>query len=144
MVVLFFFFFKQKTAYEMRISDWSSDVCSSDLSRRSFRVSADVRHQQTRTQLAAHPLPVETGLGVETGKVLEVQALAIRRELRRADVLQVQQVVDLIRASRIDRARCRQQQIGRAHVCTPVNTAHIVCRILLEKKQLQQKMRTKS
>src|SRR3546814_1471251 len=27
-----FFFFKQKTAYEMRISDWSSDVCSSDLS----------------------------------------------------------------------------------------------------------------
>src|SRR3546814_5138200 len=29
-----FFFFKQKTAYEMRISDWSSDVCSSDLGRR--------------------------------------------------------------------------------------------------------------
>src|SRR3546814_9288681 len=29
----FFFFFKQKTAYEMRISDWSSDVCSSDLNR---------------------------------------------------------------------------------------------------------------
>src|SRR3546814_2794244 len=28
-----FFFFKQKTAYEMRISDWSSDVCSSDLRR---------------------------------------------------------------------------------------------------------------
>src|SRR3546814_3724358 len=28
---LFIFFFKQKTAYEMRISDWSSDVCSSDL-----------------------------------------------------------------------------------------------------------------
>src|SRR3546814_11958563 len=27
----YFFFFKQKTAYEMRISDWSSDVCSSDL-----------------------------------------------------------------------------------------------------------------
>src|SRR3546814_2235586 len=30
-VCLFVFFFKQKTAYEMRISDWSSDVCSSDL-----------------------------------------------------------------------------------------------------------------
>src|SRR3546814_2545261 len=29
--VIFFLFFKQKTAYEMRISDWSSDVCSSDL-----------------------------------------------------------------------------------------------------------------
>src|SRR3546814_8364904 len=33
---LFFFFFKQKTAYEMRISDWSSDVCSSDLGNLSF------------------------------------------------------------------------------------------------------------
>src|SRR3546814_7591525 len=31
MFVVFIFFFKQKTAYEMRISDWSSDVCSSDL-----------------------------------------------------------------------------------------------------------------
>src|SRR3546814_8448091 len=30
--VCFFFFFKQKTAHDMRISDWSSDVCSSDLS----------------------------------------------------------------------------------------------------------------
>src|SRR3546814_2929178 len=38
MLVLFVFFFKQKTAYEMRISDWSSDVCSSDLGiRREFR-----------------------------------------------------------------------------------------------------------
>src|SRR3546814_10764910 len=32
-IVCIFFFFKQKTAYEMRISDWSSDVCSSDLFR---------------------------------------------------------------------------------------------------------------
>src|SRR3546814_4515125 len=32
-VLLVFFVFKQKTAYEMRISDWSSDVCSSDLAR---------------------------------------------------------------------------------------------------------------
>src|SRR3546814_5749076 len=41
-ICLFFliFFFKQKTAYEMRISDWSSDVCSSDLPRRA--------HQQSR------------------------------------------------------------------------------------------------
>src|SRR3546814_4779048 len=33
---MYFFFFKQKTAYEMRISDWSSDVCSSDLARHEF------------------------------------------------------------------------------------------------------------
>src|SRR3546814_3528185 len=38
-VDLFVFFFKQKTAYEMRISDWSSDVCSSDL----FPVAAPQR-----------------------------------------------------------------------------------------------------
>src|SRR3546814_18100656 len=38
--MIVFFFFKQKTAYEMRISDWSSDVCSSDLSAVSKVVSA--------------------------------------------------------------------------------------------------------
>src|SRR3546814_2939433 len=36
-IVIFVFFFKQKTAYEMRISDWSSDVCSSDLEVREFQ-----------------------------------------------------------------------------------------------------------
>src|SRR3546814_3465108 len=37
-----FFFFKQKTAYEMRISDWSSDVCSSDLIASTEVAPADV------------------------------------------------------------------------------------------------------
>src|SRR3546814_1784008 len=37
-VLVIFFFFKQKTAYEMRISDWSSDVCSSDLPSPSSRL----------------------------------------------------------------------------------------------------------
>src|SRR3546814_10338490 len=53
-----FFFFKQKTAYEMRISDWSSDVCSSDLRRRD--VAAAGQHadplalgQQALDQVAA-------------------------------------------------------------------------------------------
>src|SRR3546814_8488142 len=36
-ILSFVFFFKQKTAYEMRISDWSSDVCSSDLSSARMR-----------------------------------------------------------------------------------------------------------
>src|SRR3546814_3587624 len=48
-----FFFFKQKTAYEMRISDWSSDVCSSDLEVSSVREQlADyrlVRFDMTRS-----------------------------------------------------------------------------------------------
>src|SRR3546814_12099108 len=45
MNLVLFFFFKQKTAYEMRISDWSSDVCSSDLSP---------RQRPRRRQLATH------------------------------------------------------------------------------------------
>src|SRR3546814_4644218 len=43
-----FFFFKQKTAYEMRISDWSSDVCSSDLGA---QLAADDRHQDRHRAL---------------------------------------------------------------------------------------------
>src|SRR3546814_6607500 len=49
---LFYFFFKQKTAYEMRISDWSSDVCSSDL-RRSPVVRADAGGKRARRIAAA-------------------------------------------------------------------------------------------
>src|SRR3546814_11506157 len=63
-LLLWFFFFKQKTAYEMRISDWSSDVCSSDLHRRDAdrlcvpelprgAVPLAARHRQ-------YPLPAET------------------------------------------------------------------------------------
>src|SRR3546814_2093684 len=41
---LFFFFFKQKTAYEMRISEWSSDVCSSDLDMQCAFFGAGPQH----------------------------------------------------------------------------------------------------
>src|SRR3546814_3960971 len=41
MFFLFVCFFKQKTAYEMRISDWSSDVCSSDLIDRGAKLVSD-------------------------------------------------------------------------------------------------------
>src|SRR3546814_1026319 len=48
-----FFFFKQKTAYEMRISDWSSDVCSSDLPR----LRAVEQHRGDDHQPLDHHLP---------------------------------------------------------------------------------------
>src|SRR3546814_2757703 len=49
MIVFCFFFFKQKTAYEMRISDWSSDVCSSDLAAGEARGRARrPRHRRAR------------------------------------------------------------------------------------------------
>src|SRR3546814_5527375 len=48
LLLCFFFFFKQKTAYEMRISDWSSDVCSSDLATRIvIRAIGDVEPGQS-------------------------------------------------------------------------------------------------
>src|SRR3546814_15121216 len=56
-VVFFFFFVKQKTAYEMRISDWSSDVCSSDLpalAQFSNRISKDSRHVLRKRQYFGH------------------------------------------------------------------------------------------
>src|SRR3546814_4975684 len=54
----FVFFFKQKTAYEMRISDWSSDVCSSDLHGRNKgrltirRCLQEARHGQSHRHAA--------------------------------------------------------------------------------------------
>src|SRR3546814_17709015 len=49
---LLFFFFKQKTAYEMRISDWSSDVCSSDL-RAARSASASAKRKSTGSQVSS-------------------------------------------------------------------------------------------
>src|SRR3546814_6306581 len=57
------FFFKQKTAYEMRISDWSSDVCSSDL-------RSDSRIEQLRVP----PQSVEAGQAVLGGLMLAPDA----------------------------------------------------------------------
>src|SRR3546814_19002319 len=56
--VFIFFFFKQKTAYEMRISDWSSDVCSSDLIRH-----ADLATNAKRSRL--HRVDLATGADQE-------------------------------------------------------------------------------
>src|SRR3546814_3987277 len=50
---IFFFFFKQKTAYEMRISDWSSDVCSSDLAGRCV-IRRRHRYMPARQSRAIH------------------------------------------------------------------------------------------
>src|SRR3546814_6594371 len=66
-----FFFFKQKTAYEMRISDWSSDVCSSDLfycvTWLGERVVADIRKAVYAHVLRLSPIFFES---TRTGEVL--------------------------------------------------------------------------
>src|SRR3546814_1073977 len=48
-----FFFFKQKTAYEMRISDWSSDVCSSDLE--ALELVSSLLSKSRRVRMAGTP-----------------------------------------------------------------------------------------
>src|SRR3546814_1151567 len=48
-----FFFFKQKTSYELRISDWSSDVCSSDLSSYEFFCAAGKQFDEKLAELGA-------------------------------------------------------------------------------------------
>src|SRR3546814_17092714 len=65
MRLCFLFFFKQKTAYEMRISDWSSDVCSSDLLPVEERAGDGLephpaeRRRDRGRGLAGHPVVVE-------------------------------------------------------------------------------------
>src|SRR3546814_1512896 len=58
LILVFFFFFKQKTAYEMRISDWSSDVCSSDLH------AAPPAHADLKPQLAGAITQDQFHLGI--------------------------------------------------------------------------------
>src|SRR3546814_9590182 len=66
-VVIFIFFFKQKTAYEMRISDWSSDVCSSDLIADALMIRSRTRSpgRKSAVQLSRGPWPLTRKLYVE-------------------------------------------------------------------------------
>src|SRR3546814_6523421 len=57
--VVLFFFFKQKTAYEMRISDWSSDVCSSDLREAGHGEDAQAGVLAAEHGLVSRVVPVE-------------------------------------------------------------------------------------
>src|SRR3546814_9003952 len=69
----FVFFFKQKTAYEMRISDWSSDVCSSDLRCTSPVRSTTAEPAATSTDTTSHLTgpngyqPLGTTASIDTG-----------------------------------------------------------------------------
>src|SRR3546814_15205176 len=60
--ILVFFFFKQKTAYEVRISDWSSDVCSSDLDAIPAKGAAGARRHFVVRAQAVWAIMAEEGL----------------------------------------------------------------------------------
>src|SRR3546814_10733773 len=65
LLLWFFFFFKQKTAYEMRISDWSSDVCSSDLLVRGIGV-----RRLRKREFAGSIVRIGNLVGCEIGRVV--------------------------------------------------------------------------
>src|SRR3546814_5003973 len=77
----FFFFFKQKTAYEMRISDWSSDVCSSDLLGPSFPPPLDLAALLLVQLARLFPQPLRAKAArrrQQVGMVIALVALATR------------------------------------------------------------------
>src|SRR3546814_8269141 len=79
-VVMHFFFFKQKTAYEMRISDWSSDVCSSDLAR-------GVAVSYCRPVGGARPWPQMTGMMTIAPRTMSLILLDLGRSPSNANAM---------------------------------------------------------
>src|SRR3546814_15199011 len=84
------FFFKQKTAYEMRISDWSSDVCSSDLAAGKF--------------IDDHDLAV-------LDDIVGVDAKHLDRLQRLIDVMDDPRVLDVIEVVALQQARILEQPL---------------------------------
>src|SRR3546814_6097735 len=107
----------------MRISDWSSDVGSSDLS-----ASDGFRNRETPAQVRRAwwlcPCPSRTARSAPCGS-------ARRRPAPFRHGKGAPRHAKDTPASAADDAG----QIGRAHVCTPVTKAHLVCHLLLEKKK---------
>src|SRR3546814_3067175 len=77
---IIFFFFKQKTAYEMRISDWSSDVCSSDL-QLCWRAGRAGKGGFGISPNRGHPLPASPGLRRRRGQSSRLKPLLQQRQL---------------------------------------------------------------
>src|SRR3546814_9135714 len=101
----------------MRISDWSSDVCSSDLPFLRINRSGSILEPPGKTPSANSTGGVRTA--PPSGSIKHV------RERRRCTIIR----------ARKKAAGARPIQIGRAHVLTPVTNAQLVCRLLLEKKK---------
>src|SRR3546814_4376249 len=114
----------------MRISDWSSDVCSSDLTL------------TTKPRFAIVQVPVEE-LGLTEEQRFEAWWIARFLEMygTKDQGNPLTEHLDGPRPSVVGRPGAvlwtiQMRKIGRAHVCTPVTNAHLVCRLLLENKKL--------
>src|SRR3546814_7602987 len=78
---LIFFFFKQKTAYEMRISDWSSDVCSSDL----VQGKIDTLNGLKENVIVGRLIPAGTGAAMSRLRVTATSRDAALRASQRSE-----------------------------------------------------------
>src|SRR3546814_1030004 len=99
----------------MRISDWSSDVCSSDLNSSYFRCSMTTLKPDDRHS-GVCPKSTSASTDRDAGEIRG-------------------RINDHSRFLPLGIAVHQRIQIGRAHVCTPVTNAHLVCRLMLEKKK---------
>src|SRR3546814_2416822 len=103
-----FFFFKQKTAYEMRISDWSSDVCSSDLNKRINRIAIIQEHRMIIKAL-------ERGVSEERlAKALNVNVSHIKRKRRLLEGI-CPEVAELLKDKYV---RSEERRVGKECVGT--------------------------
>src|SRR3546814_3746398 len=123
----------------MRISDWSSDVCSSDLIGRTALLASSAalarRHIGRRAWFAA---PRQGG-----APRARISAQGPRRPDQRLMRLPILPTLVVAAAVAVmiglgfwQLERKAWKEIGRAHVCTPVTNAKIVCRLLLEKNTI--------
>src|SRR3546814_17799704 len=106
---LYFFFFKQKTAYEMRISDWSSDVCSSDLLY--LQPAAAPLLAEMREVGAAAREDAMRGLSPEQREQLIEMLLLIKNNLAERDGREE-------RDERQENVRSEERRAGKAGVST--------------------------
>src|SRR3546814_8677345 len=102
---MFFFFFKQKTAYEMRISDWSSDVCSSDLGEDAAAEAHEDRNERSAERERGQCLDDDPIIGSVAGGAGQIPEEARDREQAEPGH---QHAGDGARAE-IGRASCRER-----------------------------------
>src|SRR3546814_4504920 len=100
MVVLPFFCFKQKTAYEMRISDWSSDVCSSDLTSASPLLAVEAMRAGATDYLVKPVAP---------DRLMHALHSATMRETPRDELQPLAEKIPATLDFEIGRASCRER-----------------------------------
>src|SRR3546814_5025714 len=126
---ILFFFFKQKTAYELRISDWSSDVCSSDLFTGQVGANGQ-REALSPTDILAGGFGQGAGEAADTVsrylieraeqyQPVDWMPTGIEVEIACLDAVHVRSPSKLTTMT-----TGRARTMGRAHDCTPITTAH--------------------